>query len=234
VNGGMESSELQNPEPQMTDGANLRGSANYPPRLSPMPADKILFPRRMLYVEAVLYVVIAATSFGVGCLVGRGGHSKAASADGNSAAVEERVPLEGTVMVEKSGKKQPDAGAIVIALPADRSLKPLPAAKFRPGDPTAGPDDPAMRDLAVLGGAAARIGPDGRFTLFVPRSGSYRVLIISPQGTRDFGPLEKSDLKDLESYFDMPSDLLQRNPYKWNNSKDVRPGMKPIEIEFTE
>ena len=208
------SSEFPSPGSPAEDGVELHGPVGFPAHLTPMPVGMILFPRRMLYVEAVLYLLVAAASFGVGYLIARNGPSKAASKDGGSAAAEGRLPLEGTVMLDKSGKKQPDVGAVVIALPADRSLKALPAARFRPGDaPPTGSDDPAMNELRAFGGAMAQIGVGGHFQLLVPRPGPYHVFVISPHGARDtFNPYEKSDLKDFGNYFDDPTELLHASP----------------------
>ena len=72
-----------------------------------MPSDKILFPRRMLYVEAVLYVTVAAAAFGLGYLAGRGGSSAAGKEDATCrcGAVEGKVSL-----VSPSGAKRGDEG----------------------------------------------------------------------------------------------------------------------------
>jgi hypothetical protein len=201
-------------------------------QLAYMPAGMILFPRRMLYVEAVLYVLIAATSFSLGYLVARNSSSNAANTEAGASAADSLAPLEGTVMVDQSGKKQPNVGAVVIVLPADKSLKPLSAARFRPGEAPAGSDDLAMHDLAAFGGAMARIGADGSFHVSVPRPGSYRVLVVSPHGTREPGGDWTLDQRDLGKYFDDPTELVRKNPYKW--SKDVRPGTNPVDVEFSE
>ena len=70
----------------------------------------------MLYIEAVLYVLIAAASFGLGYLAARSGGAKTVGNGPAADTAESRVPLKGTVMVNKSGKKEPDAGASVIVL----------------------------------------------------------------------------------------------------------------------
>ncbi len=184
MSGSTESSEFDIPDSGL-EGGNLHASAHLAAHLTPMPDGKILFPRRMLYVEAALYMLIAAASFGTGYLIARNGNSKAVSHEGGSSAAEGRVPLEGTVMLDQSGKKRANVGAVVIVLPADKLLKPLAAARFCPGESPAGSDDAAKRELAAFGGAMARIGDDGRFQVFVPRPGPYRVLTLSPQGTRE-------------------------------------------------
>ena len=37
-----------------------------------LPGDKILFPRRVLYLQAILGVALAAAAFGLGYAIGRG------------------------------------------------------------------------------------------------------------------------------------------------------------------
>lgn len=226
-----DSSEFPSPGSPADDEAGLPASAH----LTPMPAGMILFPRRMLYVEAVLYLLIAGASFAVGYLVARRGGSTGAGPAIEGSAADSKVPVEGSVMLEKSGQKRPDVGAVVIVLPGDKSPTPLPAARFRPGDSApAGSDDAAMRDLTAFGGAMARVGADGSFQMSLPRPGTYRVLAISPQGTRPpSGALEKPDQKVLANYFDDPADLLQHSPYKLFR-KDVRRGMDPIPLAFPE
>jgi hypothetical protein len=65
------------PTAEFTGSCELRVPAVAPHRAPRMPADKILFPRRMLYVEGVLYAVVALGAFAAGYLVGRGGTSDA-------------------------------------------------------------------------------------------------------------------------------------------------------------
>ena len=58
--------------------AEFRGECEFrvrqaePHRAPRMPSDKILFPRRMIYVEGVLYLAVALAALGAGYLVGRG------------------------------------------------------------------------------------------------------------------------------------------------------------------
>lgn len=229
---GAERSEFRIPDSELEGSVELRVPAPPSARLTPMPSDKILFPRRMLYVEAVLYLLIAVVSFGLGYFIGRGGSKTANQQD---TAVEKRVPVEGQVVVTPiSGKRHGDAGAVVLVLPADKSPdKHLPVVGLRPGDP-AGSDDTAQHALADFGGACARTDADGRFTLFVPAPGPYRILVISAQGAPEAdNPLEKHDLEQLGKYFDAPADLLKRSRYDWQ-ARPLHQGIKPIVVQFTE
>ena len=112
--------------------------------------------------------------------------------------------------------------------------KRLPIAGLRPGDPPPAKGDATSVALAEFGGAAARADASGDFTLSVPAAGSYRILIISRQATREpDGPLEQRDMAELGKYFDAPADLLQRCRYRWL-TKDIRRLAGPIDVEFTE
>lgn len=86
-----DSSEFPSSGSPVEDGVELHGPAGFPAHLTPMPAGMILFPRRMLYVEAVLYLLIAAASFGVGYLIARNGGAKATGKDAENGAVESPV-----------------------------------------------------------------------------------------------------------------------------------------------
>jgi len=206
------------------------------PRLTPMPADKILFPRRMLYVEALLYLLIAAASFGLGYLIGRNGHLKPALQDAANNGGQQVVPVEGTVMyVPLQGKERPEAGDVVILLPDGKTLdKPIPIAGLHPEDPEPDKNSPAVRSLIAAGGVLGRTNEKGHFQLTAPQAGKYNVLILSQQGKRELaGQEQKKDLKDLDKYFDSPDDLLNSKPYKWFPKK-VDAGMDKIETTFHE
>jgi hypothetical protein len=204
-----------------------------------MPPDKIIFPRHMLYVEAVLYLLIALASFSLGYLIGHNGNgnAKPPSKDVASRGADKPVPLTGTVTFGPlSGTKQPDDGAVVIVLPADKwPDRPLAAAGFRPDDSPPGPKDANLRALTALGGAIARAGSDGRVSLVVPRPGSYRFLVLSRHVKRQTGdPLPSFDLQDLSKYFDEPRDLFLRNRYHWFSARLVQAGASPIPFDFDE
>lgn len=232
VQGGTNSSEFRIPDSELDGSVELRIPSPQPSRLTPVPSDKILFPRRMLYVEAVLYVMVAATAFGLGYLTGHGGWSATSKED---ADVQNRVLVEGKVMLSNSsGTKHGDEGAVVIALPADKQpRKPLPIAGLQPSEARAS-GEATYVSLPNFGGAVARADSTGAFTLFVPSTGRYKILIISKKATREpNGPSEKTDLADLATYFDKPDELIRQYSYRWI-TEDLRHGGTPIDAQFTE
>jgi hypothetical protein len=192
----------------------------------------ILFPRRMLYVEAVLYVTVAVTAFGLGYLSGRGRPSAAKE----DADVQKRVPVEGKVLlITPAGTRRGDEGAVVIVLPAGKLPdKRLPVAGLQPGDPLPAAGDATSSALAEYGAAASRADVSGEFSFFVPAAGSYRILVISRHAMREADEQsEQRDLSDLGNYFDTPADLLRRHRYRWQ-TRDLRLGAAPLNIEFPE
>ncbi len=161
----------------------------------------------MIYIEAVLYLLIAAASFGMGYLIGRGGGANGVSQNAPNSAVQDRVPVEGEVKyVALSGKERPEANDVVVLLPEKKMLdKPIPVAGLRPADPPAGSDVPSVRAITAIGGALTRTDEKGHFTLFALQPGKYHVLIISRQGRREArGEFERLDLKELGKYFASP------------------------------
>ncbi len=226
MQGGAESSEFRIPDSELEGSVELRVPVPQASAPARVPRGKILFPRRMLYIEAVLYVTVAAAAFGLGYIAGRGGQP--------AAATEEMRGIEGNVsLLSPGGAKRGDAGAVVIVLPADKSPdRRLPIVGLRPGDPPPGKSDAAVLGLGRFGGAATRADASGRFELSVAGGGSYRILVISRQAIRgEDGPLEKSDISELEKYFDAPYELLQRCNYRW---KELHLDGKPIDVAFNE
>ena len=236
MQGGTDSSEFRIPDSELAGSVELRVPSPQPSRLIPVPSDQILLPRRILYVEAVLFVTVAVTAFGLGYLTGRGGWSAADKVDAENTDVQMRVPVEGRVwLVPPAGAKRGDEGAVVIVLPAGKSPgRPLPVAGLRPGDPLAATGHATPTALAEFGGAVARADATGNFALFVPAAGSYRILIISHQAKRGTDePLQQSDILELGKYFDAPDNLLEHCRYRWL-TKDLRHGTGPIDEEFKE
>ncbi len=213
---GTDSSEFRIPDSELEGSVELRVPSSQPSRLTLVPSDKILFPRRMLYVEAVLYLTVAVTAFGLGYLVGRRGPSTAGKGDGSTQV---QGVLGKVSWVPRTGAKRGDEGAVVIVLPAGKLPgKRLPIAGLRPGDPPPAAGDATSVALAEFGGATARADAAGDFSLSVPAAKSYRVLVLSRAATRvPHELLEKPDLLELEKYFDAPAELLKNSRYHWKD-----------------
>ena len=232
MQGSTNSSEFRIPDSELDGSVELRVPRPQPSRLISVPSDKILLPRRMLYVEAVLYLTVAAAAFGLGYLAGHRGPSAAGKEDVGL----QMQGVSGKVsLVPQNGAKRGDEGAVVVVLPADKLPgKPLPISGLRPGDPPVAKGDATLAVLAEFGAATARADDSGAFALSVPTAESYRILILSAHATRGpNGPLEQSDILELKKYFDDPAELLQHCRYRWL-TKDINHNTGSIDVEFTE
>lgn len=107
------------------------------------------------------------------------------------------------------GSSQPDSGACVILLPAERngSAK-LTITGFRPAD-SAEDRQIARTTVRAIGGELAIVNESGNFTAQLERSGSYHVIVLSHFQQRPTGDetLTASVRTLLGSYFDRPDQL---------------------------
>lgn len=217
------------------DSAASASSQPHAPAAGSVPSGMILFPRRMFYVEASLYFVIAVAAFGAGYLVGHGAaNSEKQSAE--NAMAQSRVPVEGRISYDTGiGITKWDEGAVVFVLPMDKSLpteKRLLPADLRPTDPPPTRDHRMIRRLQDFGGDYARTDKAGNFHLFLPKRGKYRVLIVSNHGSRGpDAPLPATDSGEMERYFEHPEDLIQSAKYRWT-VEDFHLGSPALDVEL--
>jgi hypothetical protein len=226
VQGGTSGSEFRIPDSELSGSVELRIPSPQPSHLAPVPSDKILFPRRMLYVDAVLYLVLAAIAFGMGYLFGRGGRPALTSDD---AAVQRRVPVEGKVLANNHG----DAGAVVLIFPEKAPGKKLPLHSLGPGASWK-TDDPLVLALSEIGGAATGVDANGNFAspLFVPEAGNYRILVVSGQVTGESG-LKENDRAEISMYLDNAEGLLRGRRYQWL-TRELSLRSRPLDVAFSE
>jgi hypothetical protein len=193
----------------------------------------ILYPRRMFYVEAGLYLLVAGGALAVGFWIGRGGTRNDQQLDPDAAA-RSRVPVEGRIVYDPGiGKSLGDTAAVVILLPAGKYpispwvLPPLGRTDFLDAENRA-----TLRPIEELGGAWATADTSGNFSLFVPRRGHYRLLVVSHHATRPTTALPaESDQTELTRYFDQLDRLLRGFKYRWTlNEIDL--GSGPLDVDF--
>ena len=110
---------------------------------------------------------------------------------------------------------RPDAGAVVILLPADRTpTETIPVAGLRVHE-TLRMDSPGYLAVNKFGGAVERTGAGGEFMLVVV-PGTYHVLLISRSAHRPAGePIRPSDLAEMRKYFYAAEDLVGPSKYFW-------------------
>ncbi len=140
-------------------------------------------------------------------------------------ASNERVLLSGEIRyVDGGGMGHPDAGAVVVALPAERlpdSLVPIEG--LRPWDRDSAQRQRNLEKLMQHGGAWTTVDEGGQFSVVLPNAGEYWVLVISKnlarprslteQPNRGIGEL---DLAQLSRYFERPADLIGPQEYYWS------------------
>ena len=139
------SSEFRIPDPELEGSVELPRSQSSALAADPGSVRQDPFPRRMLYVEGVLYFgcrdrLRSGLSRRSWRLIGRQRRCQFADAG-----------VDGKVwLVQASGAKRGDAGAVVIVLPADKSPVKMPLDGLRPSDQ----GDAKSAALSTFGGAA--------------------------------------------------------------------------------
>lgn len=197
----------------------------------PIPSGMILYPRQTFYLQALLFLILAAVAFGAGYFIGRG---DAAYEKQVSQEQAKRVPVEGKLIYDPgNGKIVGDEGAVIVFLPAGKTPeKTLPIGGLRPQDPLPPDSHKGAESIRKLGGAYGRADASGNFYVVAPDQGKYRVLLISAHAVRpNDSPIEEADLAEMEKYFAMAGSLVNRYKYRWTQ-EEIRIDIKPIELNF--
>jgi hypothetical protein len=205
-----------------------------------LPSDMILFPRRMFYVQAALYVVVAVAAFGAGYVIGRGSRQESAR-DRQEELAQRRVPVEGRASYDdpQGGHNLPDEGAVFLFLPMGGPQAGAPPAHrpsaegLAPSNQPPSEGDAAVRAIREMGGAYARADRSGQFMTYVPARGKYYVLIVSCHATRTGKtPTEEDDLARLEEYLDQANRLIRGRQYRWTQ-EELRLDRPPLDVTFS-
>jgi hypothetical protein len=197
-----------------------------------VPSGMILFPRRVFYVEAVLYLVIAVAAFLAGYFMGRGDTAYQEYIR-QKLQTEQRIYVPGRLLRHAANHIVPDEGAVVVVLPADK----FPPTRLSPEGirPSTGQPHGNSRTTAAilaLGGALEWADAAGRFALTLPARGNYYVLIISAHTRRPADEaLPFGDVKEMEQYFQDPRAVVQEYSYRWK-LRELNLGSNPLEVDF--
>jgi DNA-directed RNA polymerase subunit RPC12/RpoP len=199
-------------EPDYPARPNLAASEPFDP-------NWVAFPRRLLYVHAIVLGVTLAGVFALGYLVGRDQQRRPRSE--SSALATGPISVDGRVTYTNRSKEQVgDDGAVVIALPRDRrpSRTEKPSlAGLGPRDPPPPDNDPVLEAIAALGGAYVRTDPEGRFRLVLPTAGEYYVLYISRNAARgESAEIGREERAAMGEYFIGGLELIGRQQYAWS------------------
>ncbi|HIQ22024.1 MAG TPA: hypothetical protein EYH34_12450 [Planctomycetes bacterium] len=193
----------------------------------------ILFPRRVIYWQGLLFVLVAVAGFVFGYWFGRSSDSAVATPPADVSAAGP-VLLEGRLVYDPGGGRPVgDEGAVVIAIPDGVGLRArLPTRGIRPLDARLSDTDATAAKIRACGGAITRADASGRFSLILGRPGDYRILAISAHAERPSGePIEELDRKEIAECFDDPEHLVGPFKYRWEVVA-VAPGTPMWEADF--
>ncbi len=200
----------------------------------PVPRRMILYPRRTLYVQGLLFVILAVVAFGSGYFIGRGDANYQEQIRQEEAA-KELVWVEGQLVYKPgTGRLVGDENAVIIALREGK----LPEKKMkidgiRPRDPPLENHSTIRTIREKLDGAYVRADASGVFAMAVPDQGKYWLLIISAHAERPKqDDIDEVDLAEMDKYFTLPDHLIGRYEYRWG-LKEINIGFSPIEIDFS-
>jgi hypothetical protein len=203
------------------------------PELGQIPRGMILFSRRTVYVQGILFAVVGVVAFGAGYLIGRGN----ASVDllvAREQAEKHPVLLEGKLAYKSSdGTPEPDERAVAIAIPRDADLNStLSARGLRPTDRELADTKKSIQEIEECEGAFARADAAGTYSLVLPQQGEYHLLLISAHAMRPAdGAVNELDLIEMQEYFSSPDYLIGDFKYVWI-PLDVGSDPVPVDHDF--
>lgn len=210
-----------------TTVASRSGSASTPQ------GGMLLLSRRAVYVQGLLFCLIALVGFGLGYLIGRS-HGPTAAMDAEAkGGPGVSLAYRGNFLFSPSeGLFEPDSEAVAIALPeGKRPERKLSAQGLRPQD-AYGAGDAAVKAINALGGDYAKADARGMFEFVVPRPGRYYLLLISRHAKRPRSQaIDRADLQQMNEYFQVVSDLISQNKYHWS-VQDLTATTPPLTQQF--
>jgi len=198
-------------------------------------SEWILFRRQTIYLQGVMFVLVAVVAFTLGLVIGRFStyvatvrHSVVAGGESEQVFVEGRLvydPGKGTLVG--------DAEAVILILPDGKTpAEPLPIRGLRPQDPAPSESHRELRSLQEFGGIYLRANAEGSFHAVLPQAGKYRLLLISRHASRpEDDPIDEVDRDEIGKYFRRGADLIGRSKYRWTQ-ETFRPGAAPVRHGF--
>ena len=167
----------------------------------------ILLPRWIVYFQAGLIGVVAATFFVFGMMVG--------NLTGGNEIVQtetESFKLTGNV---KLASGVPDSGAVVIVLPTTAKPEPRPEADPLHPDNFEPIDNPSLDQIREFGGDVVRANRTGEFEFELEGPAEYYVLVVSKAQTRRGDRLDKEVSAKLGRYFLPYEPLIDGKKIQW-------------------
>ncbi|MEN6496702.1 MAG: hypothetical protein ABFD16_20625 [Thermoguttaceae bacterium] len=202
---------------------------------SPDASEWILFRRKTIYIQGILFVVVAVVSLTLGLVIGRlSTYVAPVNGAGVAGEEQEQVFVEGRLVYDPGkGTLVGDEDAVIVILPHDKTpAEPLPIRGLRPQDPTPSEAHRELRSLQEFGGIYLRANAEGNFHAVLPRAGKYHLLLISRHASRPEEDLiDEVDREEIGRYFRRGEDLVGRSKYRWT-LETFRPGAAPVKYGF--
>lgn len=187
---------------------------------SPLPSDWILFRRHTIYVQGILFVLVALVSLGLGVAIGRVSTYLGPVHGGVLASGDEpgQVLVEGRLSYDPGdGKLAGDQDSVLLFVPANQKpAEVIPIRGLRPQDPPPAASHRGLRRVEELGGVYARVDATGVFHAVLPHGGKYYLLLISRHVNRPADAfIDEVDREQIGKYFSRAEDLIGRSRYRW-------------------
>jgi hypothetical protein len=181
------------------------------------PTNLVLVSRQVLYVQALLFCLVALLAFGAGYFIGRG-KPLPESKEAKAATAAQTVGLKGTITyVPAAGIAEADDNSVVICLPRTPPARKLAVRGLRPRDDEAGFQKLATDTVHENGGDCVRTDETGSFHVVVPQPGDYYLLMISRKASRGANePIRAADISQMTPYFESINDLIGASQYRWS------------------
>lgn len=194
----------------------------------------IFLHRGAIVAQGAVLVVIAVLGFGLGYLVGnQQGLRQQPHAGSVARSGLKTVVLRGTVAVHTTPQtREPDVGAVLIALPTAHPKKLTLGGWKGPGEGGSAPDT-VLTEIQAAGGDIATVNEGGGFELVVPESGEFKLLIISAKARRPTGTLvSKQQLDEMVEWLEQPATLIGWQLYHWG-PQNIDANSPPLDYLFT-
>ena len=195
------------------------------------PGNTIELPRWIVYCQAALLGVIAATFFIFGLMVGS---LTTGQAPPDIAKVDCQVA--GKVEYRDGAEIRPDEGAVIFLLPKnERPVERAAASSVNP-DGFQALDNPGIEILHHLGGAVVRADENGEFDVVVDGNTNgidYYFLVVSRhKRNEETSPLTKLQVAAIGTYFIPVERLMDDQAVYWSTVKARADRIEIPRIEF--
>jgi len=171
----------------------------------------VTVPRHVIYVQGALLGTVSLVGFMLGLLCGSSFDRPA------SEQTAQRGIFGSITYVAETSEKQPDIGAVILVLPADkRPDEKIPPITLRPDQPPPPGNHPSRTHIASWGGYFVRADANGKYRIPGIPPGPYFTLFLSGNAKRESDKRSRgTDLAEIGRYILSPTDLVGDFQYRW-------------------